>query len=133
MVETISIFFVTMSVAVLIYLLTKVRAKNRLPLLVEIFFLITYSFVMMIFLFPHILVFIEDTFGLASAINFFIYLSIFVGYLMIFILYQKTERQREQITRLNRELALREAVNEKSIEDKKAKKKSITPVRKEPR
>jgi len=131
MVEPISIFFVAMSIAVLVYMLTKVRAKNRLPLTIELFYLVSYTFVMLIFLFPQILIIIEDTFGLVSAINFFIYLSIFVGYLMIFVLYQKTERQREQISSLLRELSLKDIPIEKRKENVPIKKKkSITPVRK---
>ena len=106
MVDTISIFFVAMSIVVLVYLVMKLKGKNRMPLMIELFYLVSYAFVMIIFLYPEILVFMERAFGLASAINFFIYLSIFVGYLMIFVLYQKTERQREQITLLSRELAL---------------------------
>ena len=131
MVQPISIFFVAMSIAVLVYMLTRVRAKNRLPLMVELFYLVSYTFVMIVFLFPQILIVIEDTFGLASAINFFIYLSIFVGYLMIFVLYQKTERQREQISSLLRELSLKDVPVEKRKEDStKKKRRVVSPVRK---
>jgi hypothetical protein len=122
MVDTISIFFVTMSVVVLGYMIIRVKSKNRLPLLVEIFYLLSYLFVMIVFLFPQLLESTERILGIPSAINFFVYLSIFVGYLMIFILYQKTERQREQISHLTREIALKENIelkNQKDIDSKR--------------
>lgn len=128
--ETISIFFVTMSIIVLAYLVLRVRDKNRMPLMVELFYLVAYAFIIIIFLFPGILSWIEDVFGLASAINFFVYLSIFLGYLMIFILYQKTERQREQISILSREIALRDAHKNTK---KNNNTKKVSRIRKAPR
>ncbi len=103
--DFISIFFIIMSIVVMTYIYFLLKTKRRFSILIEIFYISIYSFVALIFLFPSILIFIENTLGIASAINFFLYLSIFVAYFLLFILYGKSETQREEITKLVREIA----------------------------
>lgn len=74
----------------------------------ELFFLAAFGFIFLIFLFPNILNIIEDIFGLDSALNFILYLSIFIAYFAIFLLYKKIEDQRKEITKLVREIALKD-------------------------
>lgn len=87
------------------YLVYLMRTSKRIPILLELFFLGIYGFVMLVFLFPNILPIIEDLLGIQSAINFILYLSIFISYLLLFLLYKKLEDRREDITKLTREIA----------------------------
>lgn len=106
--DFLTIFFVTFSLIIILYLysISKIH-KTRVPIFVEIFFIGAYFFVLLIFLFPDFLNVIEVILGIQSAINFIVYLSIFVSYFLIFLLYKKTEDQRIELTRLNREVALK--------------------------
>lgn len=75
---------------------------------------------MILFMFPQILRTIEDILGIQSAINFFIYLSIFILFLISYTLYQKSEKQRIEITKLVREISYLKNNNEKhNNKDKK--------------
>lgn len=78
--------------------------------MIEVFFVFIYVCLTTILIFPKILNIIEDILNIPSALNLMIYSSIFLAYLFIYNLYSKIETQREEITKLNRELAL---VNEK--------------------
>lgn len=104
--QFVSVFFLALSVLVLLYLAYVYIARSRAPLLLEIFYLIIYSIIVLIVLFPQILSSLEQTFGIQSALNFIIYLSIFIAYFLIFVLYQEKEIQRQEITKLTREIAL---------------------------
>lgn len=103
--DFISIFFILMSIVVITYMIYLFKTSKRLPVIIEIFYIGVYGFVFLIFLFPELLNIIESIFGIKSAINFFVYLSIFISYFIILVLYKKTEDQRVEITKLNRELA----------------------------
>ena len=111
--DTITIFFLLATASVIIYILRVFKTTNRLSIVAETFFLAIYGFVFMIFLFPQSLTIIEKTLGVQSAINFIIYTSIFVAYFVIFILYQKLEEQRQEISKLVREIALKEQTKKK--------------------
>ncbi len=100
-----NLFFILFSVVVIIYLTYVLTTKKRFSLTLEVFYLFIYLIILLIFLFPNLLNHIELLFGMQSAINFIIYLSIFVAYLLIFYLYRKTERQRKENTQLVREIA----------------------------
>ncbi len=100
-----SAFFILMSCLVVLYLIYTFWSGKRVSLLIEIFYLGIYVSIGLIFLFPQILTFIENLIGIKSAINFIVYLSIFVAYLLILTLYWKTEEQRTHITKLVREIA----------------------------
>lgn len=115
----ISIFFILMSVIVIAYLLNIFKSRKRMPILLEIFFLAVYGFIILIFLFPQTLRIIEEILGIQSAINFFLYLSIFVAYFLLFLLYQKTETQRQETTTLTREIAY---INQKLSKNKEKNK-----------
>lgn len=104
--DFLTFFFVLLSIFVIVYIAVTFRTEKRMPILLEFFFITVYAFVFVIFLFPNTLKIIEELFGIASAINFIVYLSIFVSYFLLFILYQKDENQRVDISKLNRELAL---------------------------
>ncbi len=98
-------FFILFSILVIVYLVYSFNTMSRMPIIFEVFFLAIFGVVFLIFLYPNILNIIEDVLGIQSAINFILYLSIFVSYFLIFILYRKDERQRIEITKLTREIA----------------------------
>lgn len=100
-----AIFFIIMSLLVVSYLIMLFKTKKRMPILLELFYIFIYTSIAIIYLFPKTLVFIERIFGIKSGINFIIYLSIFIAYLLIFKLYNKIEEQRLEITKLVREIA----------------------------
>lgn len=100
------VFFMLMTIFVLGYILYIYISEKRVNPLVEVFFLLIFSVVILILLFPGILKFIEDVFGITSALQFMIYLSIFVAYFLLFILYKRQEEQRAELTKLVRKLAL---------------------------
>jgi len=79
--------------------------KYRFHILIEIFFILFYGVILIVFLFPKSLNLFEQFFGINSAIHFFIYLSIFVLYFLMFLFYKKTEEERVQTTKLIREIA----------------------------
>lgn len=95
-----------MSIAVIAYVVQTFRTQKRMPIILELFFVGIYGFVFMIVLFPQTLNILEILFGISNALNFIVYTSIFVAYFMLFVLYQKDEIQRVQISKLNREIAL---------------------------
>ena len=103
--EFTTIFFTLMSIFVISYILYIFKTNKRLSLLIEIFYIGIYGIIFLLFLFPNILNIIEEIFGIQSAINFIIYLSIFISYFLILTLYRKTEDQRIEITTLVREIA----------------------------
>jgi len=97
----------------LIYLVYSFKETKRIPILLELFFLSIYGFIFLIFVFPQTLDIIERVLGVQSAINFILYLSVFVAYLLVFVLYRKHEDQREEITKLVREIAFLKDDNKK--------------------
>jgi len=103
--EFISSFFIILSLIVLVYLIYTFKSKSRIHLLIELLFLGVYSLILIIFLFPQILNIFENIFGINSAINFFIYLSIFMLFFIVYYLYNEKEKQRIEITKLVREIA----------------------------
>ena len=107
------IFFIIMTIIVIGYIIYTIRQQKRIHLLVELFFLGIYFIVLLIFMYPKILTIIETNLGFDSAINFIIYLSIFISYLILFILYIKSEEQRKEITKLNQEIAFLKSKNKK--------------------
>ncbi len=107
--EHINIFFIIISVVMLIYLVASSFNKKRVGLSTEIFFLLAYAFIAFLFIFPGSLSWIEDLLGIPSAINFFLYLAIFTAYFLILKMYRKTEEQRQEITQLTREIAILKA------------------------
>ena len=102
--EFVTVFFSLMSLFVISYILYSFK-KNRVHILIEIFFLGIYFIVFLLFLFPDLLKIFEEVFRIDSGLNFIIYTSIFIAYFIVFLLYIKTEKQREDITKLNRELS----------------------------
>lgn len=104
--DPISYIFSIMSFFVLAYLLYNFKTKKRRHLGIEFLFIGVYGLVLLLFIFPNILYTIERVLGIPSAINFFVYLSIFVAYLILFLLYTKSEKQRQEITELSRQIAL---------------------------
>ena len=100
------VFFILMTVFVISYILGLFFFKKRVSTLFEVFFLFIYSILILILLFPGILRFIEDILGINSALQFMVYLSIFVAYFLLFILYKRQEEQRAEMTKLIRKLAL---------------------------
>ncbi len=106
MIQFINIFFIVLSIFVLIYFLKVFLSNKRANLFLEFLFLGIYSLVIILFLFPNILVLIERVLGINSAINFFVYLSIFVLFLIVYSFYNKLEKQRIEITKLTREIAI---------------------------
>jgi len=103
--EFISIFFISLSILVLSYFLYTFKTSKRIHTLIEVLFLGVYFIILLVFIFPDLLIIIENIFGIKNAINFILYLSIFIAYFVIFLLYQKSEKQRVEITKLVREIA----------------------------
>lgn len=103
--DFVTLFFVVLSVIVLGYFLFVFKSSVRIPLLVEVFFIAVYGIVLLLVLFPSLLGFIEETLGIGSAVNFIVYLSVFVLFFIVFVLYRKSEEQRLEITKLVREIA----------------------------
>jgi len=104
--DFISYFFIVLSLFAIGYVWYSSKSKRRISILVEVFFLAIYGIVLLIFIFPGLLKFFEVFFGISSAINFFMYLAIFVLFLIVYNLYQKIEEQRVEITKLVREISL---------------------------
>ncbi|MCA9496366.1 MAG: DUF2304 domain-containing protein [Nanoarchaeota archaeon] len=104
--EFISLFFIIISIIAISYIFYILHTSKRISPVIEIFFIGIFALIVTIFSFPEILRYIEKTLGINSAINFIIYLSIFISYLIIFMLYQKSETQRIEITKLTRELSI---------------------------
>ncbi len=89
----------------LTYIFLSFRLQKRINLITEISFLCIYFLFLLIIIFPEILRWFEKIFGVNSAINFIVYLSIFILFALMFVLYKKSENQRVEITRLTREIA----------------------------
>ncbi len=109
----ITIIFILLNLGILTYILNHIRTKKRIHNLIEVIFIFIYSGFTIILIFPKILTFIEDLLNIPSALNFIIYISIFLSYLFIYSLYGRIESQREDITKLNRELALMQKEHKK--------------------
>jgi hypothetical protein len=101
----VNLFFILMSILVLVYLFYTYKSGKRINIWLEIFYILGYIFILLIFLFPSILNFLKYFFGIKSPVNFFLYLAIFVLFIITYNLYQKTEKQRIEITKLTREIA----------------------------
>jgi hypothetical protein len=104
--ELVTIMFILFNLGILVYILNHIKTKKRIHNLIEVFFLFIYFCLILILIFPNILTFVEEILNISSALNLMIYSSIFLAYLFIYNLYSKIETQREEITKLNRELAL---------------------------
>ena len=88
-----------------------------MPILLELFFIGIYAILLTFAIFPSVLSAIEIVFGIENIIALITYISIIVAYFMLFILYQKDEVQRVEISKLSREIAFLK----KDLEDKKKK------------
>ena len=117
MISLSSVFFIIVSIVVISYFIYIFKNQKKLPVIFEIFFLGVYVMITIIFLFPKSIDFIEQALGIQSAINFITYLSIFVAYFIMFVLFKEKEAHRIEITELNREIALLK--DEKDIKNKK--------------
>jgi hypothetical protein len=111
--DVITIFFILFNLGTFVYILNHIKTKKRIHNLIEVFFIFIYVCLTIILTFPKILIFIEDILNIPSALNLMIYSSIFLAYLFIYNLYSKIEIQREEITKLNRELTLMNEKREK--------------------
>lgn len=105
MIEFTTIFFTVLSIIMIVYVIFSFRNNKRNHILQEIFFLAIYGISLLLFLFPDLLEVIEKVLGIQSAINFGIYLSIFLLFSIVFMLYKKSEEQRIEITKLTREIS----------------------------
>lgn len=101
-----TIIIIIFSVLALIYVLTFLKSRKRLHLIVELFFILFFLGVILIALFPSLAKFFETLLGVNSIVQFITYTSILFAYFIIFMLYQKSETQRVEITKLTREIAL---------------------------
>ncbi len=113
-------FFLILTVITIFYILFTIKTGLRIPIMIEIFFIIIFFSVLIIVLFPKTLNIFEDFFGVSSALHFIIYLSIFLCYILLFLLYKKSEEQRIEITTIVREIAFLE----KRIRDLEKKSKN---------
>lgn len=104
--EFISVFFILLSIFVLVYLVYSFKAEKKLSKIWDILFFGIYGAVFIIFVYPPVLNVLENILGIQSAINFVVYLSIFVLFFLVYFMYHKVEAQRVEITKLVREIAL---------------------------
>jgi hypothetical protein len=111
--DVITVFFSILSIIVLVYLGFILTSKKRLPVFIEVFYVFAYFFVLLVVLFPSLLEFIENSSGINNVLQFLVYLSIFVAYFMILLLFKRNEELRAEITKLVREIALMERKKKK--------------------
>lgn len=111
--DTTTIIFIILNLGILTYILNHIKTKKRIHNFIELLFILIYILFTIILIFPNILIFIEDLLNIPSALNLMIYSSIFLSYFFIYSLYGKIEIQREEITKLNREIALVKIKKEK--------------------
>ena len=104
--EVILLIFAVLSLLVLIYLWFILYSRKRLPIFLEVFYVFIYSFILLIVLFPKIISAIELNFGINNLLQVLVYLSIFVAYFLILLLFKRNEELRSEITTLVREIAL---------------------------
>lgn len=104
--DTTTIIFIILNLGILTYIFNHIKTKKRIHNFIELLFVLIYIGFTIILIFPNILKFIEDLLNIPSALNLMIYSSIFLVYLFVYSLYGRIETQREEITKLNREIAL---------------------------
>jgi hypothetical protein len=105
--ESINLFFITVCAIGVFYVMYKTfRLGKRIPTGIDLLYLGFFGLIFTFFAFPSILRFLEVKLGFFSAISFFVYLAIIVAYVILLALYQKLEKQRNDITQLAREIAL---------------------------
>ena len=113
MINTQTVIIIIFSILALIYVLTFLKSRRRLHLIVEIFFILFFFGAIVVAIFPQIASFFENLLGLQSIVQFVTYTSILIAYFIIFMLYQKAENHRVEITRLTREIAFLKNKNKK--------------------
>jgi hypothetical protein len=106
--DFITIFFIGLSIIAIVYFIYNFWSSKRIPFIFKIFFIGIYSLIALLFFYPELLSIIENVLDINSAINFFIYLAIFSLFIIVFALYKEISNQRLEITKLNREIALKE-------------------------
>ncbi|HPO50102.1 MAG TPA: DUF2304 domain-containing protein [Spirochaetota bacterium] len=105
------IIFFTLLQIIIIYKVVRNINKNILSLF-DIFILVIIDSILSVFLiFPNILSFFARLVGIGRGVDLFMYISIFVLFYFILRLYYKNEKLREDISKLNRELTIREFEN----------------------
>ena len=104
-IDTMSLFFIVVSLVMVIYLLFSYKYSKIINILVELLFISIYGFILLIFIFPNILNLFRNI-GIKNPINFFVYLSIFILFAIVFYLYKEKEKQRVEITKLVRKIAI---------------------------
>ena len=105
MINTQTLIILIFSVIALVYVLTFLKSRTRLHLIVEIFFILFFVSAILVVMFPQIATFFENLLGINSIVQFITYTSILIAYFIIFMLYQKLETQRVELTNLTREIA----------------------------
>jgi hypothetical protein len=83
---------------------TLVKGK-RIPTGIELIYILSFLAIGILALFPTIITSIEKILVI-NVINTLLIVAVFVSYLIHFKLYEKTERQREELTKLARQIAL---------------------------
>lgn len=105
MINSQTLIILVFSVIALVYVLTFLKSRTRLHLIVEIFFILFFVAAILVVIFPGIAAFFERLLGVRSIVQFVTYTSILMAYFIMFMLYQKLETQRVEITNLTREIA----------------------------
>ncbi len=103
-----SVFFILMSIIMIIYLLYSFKKVN---IYFEIGFILIYILIILISVFPSLLNLIESITSIHSSINFIIYSSIFFIFFLLSYLYKEKENHRVEITKIIQEIALKESNN----------------------
>ncbi len=115
--------------------------NNKLDLKKTIFWTIIWIILLIIGILPEVMGVPAAILGIGRSVDVFVYVGIIVLFYMVFLLYNKTENQRERITRLTRMIAIQQAETEalmieradkkiKKITSKKVKKKTVKKAKK---
>jgi len=113
------IITIILGIAVLINLFIKI--KDRKLIINElIFWILILAALVLISIFPGFAVKVAHFFGFKTGFEFFIALAILVIFLFLFNIYKKMRLLEEKLTKLNKNIAIRQAFE--SIEDKEHKK-----------
>ena len=111
-----AVFFIIIQ-SVFLYKIVRNLNKNTISLFdIGVLALIDVT-VSIILIFPDILSYAASFVGIGRGVDLFIYLSIFVLFYFIFKIYHKLEKIREDITRLNRMIAIKEYETKKQKQE----------------
>lgn len=103
MVNVLIAIFITL--ILIIYVTYRFFSKKKLHILYEISLLKIYIIAILLILFPQIIEFIETTFGVVNVILTILTIWILILFIIVFEMYRVIDFQRQEMTKLVREVA----------------------------